>query len=406
MKKKTRSRNTNGSGCPFAPVRQRGLVPAAKRIDGPKEEWEKKLFVFSAASKLKKGGTIANISLGLPKRRGFISFWLMLIMSNMCFLGMMAQAVPFTITSGTDACELVDNCFQTVNYPDDYEKDKTCTVTVSDDGGKLNVVDFDIKGGTWCHSEYLRVFGIKYCEGKPFPSDVAVNSGDALDWASDPWGPKGKGIKICYVPACPVSDGSSENVGNCMCGTSECTSSNGLFCRASVNKCGMLAPCTTVSRTVANDAACTCGTADCSVTTGLYCMLNYCTDYPMGSDALPNGEGTNAGESTGLRKVVSDFEQGSGALYDDVMKTYGPIDSWDVSNVTNMESLFQSKYSFNADLSKWNVSRVTTMNSSTSLYCSQHSRRSFFSFFFFFFQRNHILIISFFSNFYSILLVL
>ena len=197
----------------------------------------------------------------------------------------------------------------------------------------------------------------------------------ALVWGSEPWLPKGKGIKICYVPACPVSDGSSENVGNCMCGTSECTSSNGLFCRASVNKCGMVSPCTIVSRTVANDAACTCGSADCSVTNGLYCMLKFCTDYPMGSDALPNGEGTNNGESTGLRKVVSDFEQGSGDLYEVVMKTYGPIDSWDVSDVTNMESLFQSKYSFNADLSKWNVSRVTNMNSGTSLFL-------FFSFFF------------------------
>ena len=360
MKKKTRNRSTNGSSYPFAPVCQRGLVPVAKKKHGPNKEFKENSFI---ANKNKKESTIANTSSGLPKRRGFISFWLLLIMSNVYFPGMVVQAVPFTITSGPDACELVDNnnCFQTVNYPIDYGRSQTCTITVNDDGGKLNVVDFDINGGTWCHNEYLRVLGAKYCEGKPFPSDVAVNSGDALDWASEPWLPKGKGIKICYVPACPVSDGSSENVGNCMCGTSECTSSNGLFCRASVNKCGMVSPCTIVSRTVANDAACTCGSADCSVTNGLYCMLNFCTDYPMGSDALPNGEGTNNGESTGLRKVVSDFEQGSGDLYEVVMKTYGPIDSWDVSDVTNMESLFQSKYSFNADLSKWNVSRVTNI---------------------------------------------
>jgi surface protein len=102
----------------------------------------------------------------------------------------------------------------------------------------------------------------------------------------------------------------------------------------------------------------------------------------MGSDTLPNGEGTNNGESTGLRKVVSDFEQGSGDLYEVVMKTYGPIDSWDVSDVTNMESLFQSKYLFNADISKWNVSRVTTMNSSTSLIVPNISRRVFFFLFF------------------------
>ena len=41
---------------------------------------------------------------------------------------------------------------------------------------------------------------------------------------------------------------------------------------------------------------------------------------------------------------------------------HGPIGEWDVSDVTDMSSLFQFHKSFNADLSKWNVARVTDMS--------------------------------------------
>lgn len=37
------------------------------------------------------------------------------------------------------------------------------------------------------------------------------------------------------------------------------------------------------------------------------------------------------------------------------------IDKWDVSNVTDMESMFADCTKFNADLSKWDVSNVTGM---------------------------------------------
>ena len=37
------------------------------------------------------------------------------------------------------------------------------------------------------------------------------------------------------------------------------------------------------------------------------------------------------------------------------------IDNWDVSNVTDMESMFADCNDFNADLSKWDVSNVTDM---------------------------------------------
>ena len=42
---------------------------------------------------------------------------------------------------------------------------------------------------------------------------------------------------------------------------------------------------------------------------------------------------------------------------------YGPIASWDTSEITNMEWLFEDKAEFNGDLSQWDVSNVTDMTS-------------------------------------------
>ena len=43
------------------------------------------------------------------------------------------------------------------------------------------------------------------------------------------------------------------------------------------------------------------------------------------------------------------------------IRKYGDISGWDVSNVTNMETMFYEA-PFNGDLSKWNVSNVTNMS--------------------------------------------
>ena len=48
-----------------------------------------------------------------------------------------------------------------------------------------------------------------------------------------------------------------------------------------------------------------------------------------------------------------------------MVATYGPIENWDMSEVTDMSYLFENKTSFNPDVSKWVVSSVTTMESST-----------------------------------------
>ena len=45
-----------------------------------------------------------------------------------------------------------------------------------------------------------------------------------------------------------------------------------------------------------------------------------------------------------------------------LISKYGDISQWDVSNVTNMSSLFANAHSFNQPLNNWNMSNVETMN--------------------------------------------
>ena len=41
---------------------------------------------------------------------------------------------------------------------------------------------------------------------------------------------------------------------------------------------------------------------------------------------------------------------------------YGPIASWDTSEITNMGGLFRNKANFNDDISRWDVSSVMAMS--------------------------------------------
>jgi surface protein len=85
----------------------------------------------------------------------------------------------------------------------------------------------------------------------------------------------------------------------------------------------------------------------------------------QGFDKLPNGDGiwhlnSGTGNAGTLRRAVSDWIAG-GASKSTVVATYGPIEDWDVSEVTNMKNVFYDKSTFNADLSKWNMGKVTDM---------------------------------------------
>jgi hypothetical protein len=52
-----------------------------------------------------------------------------------------------------------------------------------------------------------------------------------------------------------------------------------------------------------------------------------------------------------------------------IVSQYGEIDAWDVSQVTNMDSLFYEKLTFNGDVSKWNVENVLSMIKSKFFIC-------------------------------------
>ena len=99
-------------------------------------------------------------------------------------------------------------------------------------------------------------------------------------------------------------------------------------------------------------------------------------------NSLPDGDCTVSGGGntglvgscnvcdTGLRKVISDWID-DGTSRSSVVAMYGPIEDWDLSEVTNMKCIFYSSNSnsndfntFNADISKWNTSAVTTMERS------------------------------------------
>ena len=81
---------------------------------------------------------------------------------------------------------------------------------------------------------------------------------------------------------------------------------------------------------------------------------------------LPNGDGADSATGTAgtLRRAVSDWIAAGGASSSTVVATYGPIEDWDVSEVTNMKYVFNYFRAFNADLSKWNTGAVTSMYAS------------------------------------------
>ena len=45
-----------------------------------------------------------------------------------------------------------------------------------------------------------------------------------------------------------------------------------------------------------------------------------------------------------------------------IIEKYGSIEDWDTSQVTNMNQLFFEAYSFNRDISKWDVSNISVIN--------------------------------------------
>ena len=120
----------------------------------------------------------------------------------------------------------------------------------------------------------------------------------------------------------------------------------------------------------------------------LLIMLSYLLDLVRSFDPVPDipSDQDYNDRSTGFKKVVDDWI--NPATRSSIETTYGPIANWDTSGVTNMNHLFQSKTTFNENISEWDVSNVETMLSSTFLvllFSFQRDRLSTKSFPFFFF---------------------
>ena len=98
----------------------------------------------------------------------------------------------------------------------------------------------------------------------------------------------------------------------------------------------------------------------------ILCMLS---NIATGLDSLPNGNGCcldprdiqcTSGD-TSLGGIIKDYLAG-GSLKEHVLKRYGNIEDWDVSEVTSMDNVFYKVKGFNSDISKWSVNRVTSMS--------------------------------------------
>ena len=79
---------------------------------------------------------------------------------------------------------------------------------------------------------------------------------------------------------------------------------------------------------------------------------------------LPDGNGKHlAADRIGntLERIVDDILGMDSDKKEVATTTYGPIENWDMTEVTNMKYLFYQKGLFNSDLSSWDVSGVTTM---------------------------------------------
>ena len=104
------------------------------------------------------------------------------------------------------------------------------------------------------------------------------------------------------------------------------------------------------------------------------CLLCFTTVTVVdGYAKLPNGDGTTAvtGSTETLRHVV--YKWLNSNTRQQVVNLYGPIEDWDTSDITNMNYVFWGadgagastfKHDFNADISKWDMSAVTSMTNS------------------------------------------
>ena len=85
------------------------------------------------------------------------------------------------------------------------------------------------------------------------------------------------------------------------------------------------------------------------------CVLDPCPGDPLNNCNDPVDTGIN---NDNIVQLVNDWDTDEQFA---IQFIHGHISEWNVSNVTNMNSLFENETSFNEDISSWDVSNVTNM---------------------------------------------
>ena len=183
---------------------------------------------------------------------------------------------------------------------------------------------------------YSISLGCQYCETGKY-NDAASGDTSCKDCESGKYSLAGKSSCDYEVNTCPKGSYSSGTAACISCTAAKFNNAIGQTSETSCQFCE-IGTCSAV------------GSAICSK----------CSKLP--DDC--KGATLSIGRLCGLRKAVDDWIAG-GNSRNNVVATYGLIENWDMTEVTDINYLFYNKKIDNADISKWDVSGITTMQQST-----------------------------------------
>ena len=178
----------------------------------------------------------------------------------------------------------------------------------------------------------------------------------------------GTGSQTCIANTCTCPNGTPTTAtgsGGTLCETastidcSACTAGYRLSALAGtgLQTCA-ICPVATFS-TISDATECTeCVRGTCSAAGSQSCAT--CAALPDDCKGI-TCDHTSCNRSCGIRQAVDDFLSSDTTKRNNVIRLYGLIQDWDVTQITDMAGLFYNKTEFNSDLSRWITSNVTNM---------------------------------------------
>ena len=224
--------------------------------------------------------------------------------------------MPFSIANSCSSC------------PSEFPLDVT-----TDDNDEISC-----NGKCPAGSYYSISLGCQYCEPGKY-NDAASGDTSCKDCESGKYSLAGKSSCDYEVNTCPKGS-YSNGIAACL----ECAAAkfNNVLGQTSATSCQSceIGTCSAV------------GSASCST----------CAKLPDDCNAYSNSDIYShiTDRLCVLRQAVDGWFAGANSK-DLVVATYGLIENWDMSEVTDIAGLFYKVDSYNADISKWNVSGITTM---------------------------------------------